>query len=227
MRKAKPILHALAYVLFNLVVACCLLEIIFVVMLHAPRLDAAVPAPVRRVIQQVYRHFNRALIQFDANCAQYDAEVTYTLRPGACTFENIEFRNDYRINRMGLRDDEQDLAAPEVIVIGDSHAMGWGVDQDQSLVRVMAAKTGLKTLNAAISSYGTVRELTMLGRPRAPVHGQRSALESNVQGGSRSPPHHEPRGVRQYRPLLQVAALVLPGQVHVSPVHEGARTGSA
>ena len=133
-------------------------------MLHSPALVAVSGGPMRRLVQQIYRHFNRSLIQFDTRCARYDPQLFYTLRPGTCSFGNIEFRNEYRINRAGVRDDEASLSAPEAIVIGDSHAMGWGVDQGQTLVRVMAQKTGLKTLNAAVSSYGTVREKLMLGR---------------------------------------------------------------
>ena len=161
---AKTIGRGLLYVAFNLLVAGAIIEIIFVTMLHAPRLTAASPAPVRRLVQQVYRHFNRALIQFNPDCARYDPDVTYTLKPGGCTFGNLEFDNKYDVNHVGLRDSEDDLVAPEVIVIGDSHAMGWGVDQDQSFPRVMARTLGVKTLNAAVSSYATVREMRMLDR---------------------------------------------------------------
>jgi len=98
--------------------------------------------------KQVYRHFNRALIQFDASCAQYDPELAYTLKPGVCTFANVEFTNEVRVNHLGVRDDEASLVAPDVIVIGDSHAMGWGVDQGATLPRVLAQKSGLKVLNA-------------------------------------------------------------------------------
>src|SRR4029079_2223203 len=129
-----------------------------------PRLTAASPAPVRRLVQQVYRHFNRALIQFNPECARYDADVTYTLKPPGCTVGNLEFDNTYDVNHLGLRDTEADLVAPDVIVIGDSHAMGWGVNQDQAFPRVLAQKTGLKVLNAAVSSYATVREMRMLDR---------------------------------------------------------------
>ncbi len=148
----------------NLVVSIALLEGMFLFLLHAPALTAVAPAPVRRLAQQVYRHFNRMLIQFDPNCARYDQHVTYTLKPGSCTFSNIEFSNAYRINRLGLRDEESALASPEVIVLGDSHAMGWGVDQDATFARVLERQTGLKTLNAAVASYATVREMLMLGR---------------------------------------------------------------
>jgi len=164
MFNARAIRKGLLYVAVNLVVSIALLEGLFLLLLHVPRATAASPAPVRRLAQQVYRHFNRALIQFDPDCAQYDPGVTYTLKPGVCTFGNIEFSNTYRINRLGLRDEEAALVAPEVIVLGDSHAMGWGVDQQDTLARVVERLTGLKTLNAAVSSYGTVREMVMLGR---------------------------------------------------------------
>jgi hypothetical protein len=161
---AKTIGRGLLYIAFNLFVACAIIEGIIVTMLHAPGVTAASPAPVRRLVQQVYRHFNRALIQFEPICARYDPDVSYTLRPGTCTFGNVEFVNTYRVNRLGLRDDDADLAGPDVIVLGDSHAMGWGVEQDQSFPRVLARRSGLKVLNAAVSSYATVREMRMLDR---------------------------------------------------------------
>jgi hypothetical protein len=151
-------------VVVNAIVSVALFEGLLVFLLHSPRVTGAMPPPVRRVIQQVYRHFNRSLIQFDPSCARYDAEVTYTLKPGSCTFANIEFSNGYQINSAGLRDTEAALSAPEIIVIGDSHAMGWGVEQADAFPRVIEQRTGLKTLNAAVSSYATVREMIMLGR---------------------------------------------------------------
>lgn len=164
MLTARGLAKGLLVVLFNLFVAALILEATFVVMLRSPRLVAASPGPFRLLVQQVYRHFNRALIQFEPSCARYDPVVTYTLKPGRCTFGNVEFSNEYQVNRVGLRDDEADLDGPAAIVLGDSHAMGWGVGQDQTLVRVMARQTGLETLDAAVSSYATVREMRMLDR---------------------------------------------------------------
>lgn len=160
----RAIRKTLLVIGFNLVVVGLILETMFVVMLHSPRLVKASPGPFRLLIQQVYRHFNRTLIQFEPSCAQYDPQVTYTLKPGGCTFGNIEFTNEYRVNRAGLRDSDADLDGPEVIVLGDSHAMGWGVNQDQTLAHVLAKKAGVKTLDAAVSSYATVREMRMLDR---------------------------------------------------------------
>ncbi len=157
-------LKSVGLIIFNIVVACVLLEGVFLVFLHVPRATAMAPRPVRRLVQQIYRHFNRSLIQFDEACAIYDPEVTYTLKPGTCTFGNLEFENTFNVNRLGVRDDEASLDGPEIIVLGDSHAMGWGVQQGETLSHVLARKCGLKVLNAAVSSYGTAREMMLLNR---------------------------------------------------------------
>lgn len=156
--------RGLGIAIFNVIVAGAIIEGLLLLMLSVPSLTASTPRAFRRLIQQVYRHFDRAFIQFDPNCARYDPELTYTLKPGVCTFENVEFSDEFRVNRLGLRDDEASLSAPDVIVLGDSHAMGWGVEQHETLARVLAEESGLKVLNASISSYGTAREMRLLDR---------------------------------------------------------------
>lgn len=106
----------------------------------------------------------RNILQYDPRCATYDPELTYTLRPGGCVFANDEYSTTIAVNRLGVRDDDASLEAPEIIVLGDSFAMGWGVAQDETFPQLLEARTGLRVLNAAVSSYGTARELTMLGR---------------------------------------------------------------
>ena len=164
MLNAKTIVRTLGFVAFNLIVALIIVEGLLIFLLHAPGITGRTPRPVRRLAQQVYRHFNRMLIQFDPNCSRYDPGLTYVLRAGECTFENIEFRTTVYGNPLGVRDDDQALVAPDVIVVGDSHVMGWGVEHDETLVRALARRTGLKTLDAGVSSYGTVREMGMLDR---------------------------------------------------------------
>src|SRR5262245_42173512 len=160
----RRLLGAIAFALFNLIFAVVVVEIVLAGVMARPSVAAAMPRSVRVLFQQVYRHFKRSLIQFEPACAKYDAELTYTLKPGRCTFENVEFSTEVRVNRLGLRDDDAALEAPEVIVVGDSYAMGWGVQQDETLGRVLARASGLKVLIAGISSYGTVREMKLLDR---------------------------------------------------------------
>lgn len=126
------------------------------------------PAPLGgdalRVFRQYYASYDRKIIQFLPDCAVYDPELTYRLRPGGCTIRNREHRVEYKVNSLGARDDEASLGAPEVIAIGDSQAMGWGVPQAETFAEWLEHESGRKVLNLAISSYGTVRELRLLAR---------------------------------------------------------------
>jgi hypothetical protein len=158
------LVRTVAFLLFNVIVAVTVVELMFVTVMGAPSVAGAMPRRVRLLFQQVYRHFNRSIIQFESECTRYDPELTYILKPGRCTFANLEFSTELQINHLGLRDDEAALETPDVIVLGDSYVMGWGVQQDETLTRALARASGLKVLNAGVSSYGTVRELKLLDR---------------------------------------------------------------
>jgi hypothetical protein len=131
---------------------------------HGNILLAYYEHPYFNPFREYYARIDRKIIQYLPECARYDGELSYTLKPGTCRFQNREFDVEYRINSAGLRDDESSLASPDIIVLGDSHALGWGVEQDQTYADLIEQKIGMKVLNAAMSSYGTVRELKMLGR---------------------------------------------------------------
>jgi hypothetical protein len=121
--------------------------------------EAALP-----MFRQYYRNREWLNLQLEPSCAVYDPLVTYTLRPGEFRFGGREFDNAYSVNTFGLRDDEASLVKPEIIVLGDSHAMGWGVEQHESFPEQLARATGRRVLNAGIPSFGTVRELKLLER---------------------------------------------------------------
>jgi hypothetical protein len=108
--------------------------------------------------------YRRSIVQLDIGRARYDAELLYTLRPGRFTFANIEYSTLYEVNSLGVRDDEASLAQPQIVVAGDSYAMGWGVQQNDTFPQVIERKAGRRVLNAAVSSYGTVREMRLLDR---------------------------------------------------------------
>jgi lysophospholipase L1-like esterase len=96
------------------------------------------------------------------DCARYDARVTYLLRPGRCRFDGVEFDTALNANSFGLRDDEESLTRPEIIVLGDSYAMGHGVEDQEAFPQVLERLLGRKVLNAGVSSFGTARELMLL-----------------------------------------------------------------
>ncbi len=95
---------------------------------------------------------------------QFDAQVGYVLKPGTGVFGNHCFENRYEINSLGLRDSESALNNPEIVFLGDSFTMGWGVAQSEAFPQRIGALMAKKTLNAGISSFGTARELLLLNR---------------------------------------------------------------
>ncbi len=144
---------------FALVLALAEAAVLLALKAILPLPDGAPMTLVRHLYQQ-----DKNIIQYSPGCARHDRELGYTLRPGACTFSNVEFEIAVAVNSLGLRDDEASLEAPQIIVLGDSHAMGWGVEASETFPEVLARRTGRKVLNAAISSYGTARELITLKR---------------------------------------------------------------
>ena len=75
--------------------------------------------------------------------------------------KNREFAVAFNVNSKGLRDTEEALASPEVICLGDSFSLGWGVEEDERYCAYVS-RAGYRTLNVSMSSYGTVRELKLL-----------------------------------------------------------------
>ena len=65
-----------------------------------------------------------------------------------------------------------------VIVLGDSHAMGWGVEDYDTFRQCTGLEFGYETVNLGVSSYGTVRELRRL--ERALDSGQVMSSSSNI-----------------------------------------------
>ena len=113
-------------------------------------------------ISYLYIQGDRKIMQFQDGSGAYSPDFGYTLKPGTFVFTEIEFSNEYHINSLGVRDSEAALAAPEIVFLGDSFALGWGVDQDRTFVKLLEKKTGYKTLNTSVPSFGTAREMIML-----------------------------------------------------------------
>ena len=113
-------------------------------------------------------HIGHMNVIQNTDCARYDKGLFYTLNPGVCKFDSDAFKSTFsvevKVNSQGTRDEEDRLKAPEIICIGDSHIMGWGVKQEESCPKLIERYTGKKTLNAGVSSYGTARELMLLSK---------------------------------------------------------------
>lgn len=111
----------------------------------------------------LYAHNLTNVIQIVPECSEYDSCFYYNLKPdNNCTFSNIEFSNPYTTNSKGFRDDDSSMSRPEVVCLGDSYIMGWGVNQQEAVPAVLESMTQKKVLNAGMSSFGTAREVKRL-----------------------------------------------------------------
>lgn len=149
---------------FGVLSAWALCEIGVLFLLDHPQMAMRLPGNALNNLGELYREIDRPIVQMDPSCARYDPELLYTLRPGHCEHRAREFSTHYEINHIGVRDDEASLDAPEIVVAGDSFAMGWGVEQEETFAQLIERQSGRRVLNTAISSYGTVREMRMLDR---------------------------------------------------------------
>ncbi len=157
-RQRRHILFKIGVPFLTIVFLLFFVELMGEIVLHVgPRFGK-----IRLILANYYLIHERKIVHFDQDCAQYDSQLTYRLRPGIHNFSNREFDTTLSINSFGLRDSEDSLNAPEVIVLGDSFAMGWGVEDYENFKSVFESITGKPTLNAAISSYGTAREMVLL-----------------------------------------------------------------
>lgn len=122
-----------------------------------------IPGFVLQGYRLLYAHNLTNVIQIVPECSEYDSCFFYNLKANNnCNFTNIEFSNPYTTNSKGFRDDDSSMQQPEVICLGDSYIMGWGVNQQEAVPAVLESATGKKVLNAGMSSFGTAREVKRL-----------------------------------------------------------------
>jgi len=145
----------------NLLIGFLIFEILIALMLVFPLFAKIGP---KAFLRDIYSRKYRNIIQMDPEFVRYDPDLKYTLNPGTFLFHNPEFTNEFKVNSLGTRDDEDALLVPEIVVLGDSVPMGWGVNQNETYAKIIEKLSGKKVLNAAISSYSTVQAMRILDR---------------------------------------------------------------
>lgn len=100
-------------------------------------------------------------IYFD--CLDFSsANYVYKMKPGKCRVKNIEYDIVFTSDANGFRNGIRPNDYYDVAVIGDSHAHGVGVADDQTFSYLLESTYHYKTTNLAIGSYATMRELEVL-----------------------------------------------------------------
>jgi len=96
-----------------------------------------------------------------------DPVLGWRAKPGAYTYPVLGLPIRQTILADGSRATGRRAAAPEarVVVLGDSFAQGWGLDDEASLPwRIQQARPQLEVVNLATSGYGTYQSLLRLER---------------------------------------------------------------
>lgn len=106
----------------------------------------------------------RAIWQTLDECVEFDKNLLYIPRLGRCEFRNTEFSSELNFDKYGRYRPPQVLQKSNsgVAVVGDSHSMGWGVDDTDTFSYILASTKNIPVYNLAVSSYGTYRELLRL-----------------------------------------------------------------
>ena len=132
-------------------------EALLALFLHRPAWSHVAPVPLRALYARQY-----PLPPADPTMSVADAELGHRLKPGRHDVRTSEVAAAVDLNSRGLRDDEESLLAPEIVILGDSQAFGWGVPAQGTFADLLERATGKRVLNAAIPSYGTVRQRRLL-----------------------------------------------------------------
>jgi hypothetical protein len=94
-------------------------------------------------------------------CITPDPDLIYKPSNGTCKFDDIEFKTTLNFTDEG-RNTGPKPAGTGIAVIGDSHAMGWGVNDQETFSARLQTLSGRPVYNLGVASYGTARELIRL-----------------------------------------------------------------
>jgi hypothetical protein len=94
-------------------------------------------------------------------CVIPDPDLIYKPSNGTCKFDDIEFKTTLNFTDEG-RNTGAKPGGTGIAVIGDSHAMGWGVNDHETFSAHLQTLSGRPVYNLGVASYGTGRELMRL-----------------------------------------------------------------
>ncbi len=94
---------------------------------------------------------------------EFDKDLLYKPKYGRFAFNNLEYKTfltfgpEGRISGSAISNNR-----PGIAVLGDSHAMGYGVNDSETFAARLEKKLDRRVYNLGVSSYGTYRELLSL-----------------------------------------------------------------
>jgi lysophospholipase L1-like esterase len=108
----------------------------------------------------------RKIWQHDKNCIVFDYLLIFKPNLGNCKFTNTEFNTELNFSSNGRLNGNTKINLKTnksgIAVLGDSHAMGWGVNDNETFSALLEEKLERPVYNLAVSGYATNREILAL-----------------------------------------------------------------
>lgn len=153
-------MRLVAYLIFGLIGYILLSAFLLILPLLANFLAVSLPGDYLKVKQRLFytKGTMRSIWQGDANCAAPSRALGYVPREGQCNFSNFEFNTVLLFDEQGAVIDRPSNPKENIIIVGDSHSMGWGVDYNKTFSYLLS-QDDWGIYNYAVSSWGTEQEV--------------------------------------------------------------------
>ena len=120
--------------------------------------------PKQKLIKHYQRNFYlnaglRDIWQSHKECIEFDEDLIFIPKETSCEFKNFEYETSLTFDKYGRYSNHPIENGPGIAVLGDSHAMGWGVNDSETFSAILEAKIDKPVYNLAVSGYGTIRKL--------------------------------------------------------------------
>ena len=109
-----------------------------------------------------YLYGLRDIWQSHKECIKFDEDLIFIPNEGACQFKNIEYDTSITFDKYGRYSKHPLDKGMGIAVLGDSHAMGWGVNDHETFSAILEKKIDKPVYNLAVSGYGTIKKLIRL-----------------------------------------------------------------
>ena len=90
---------------------------------------------IKSIQKKIYFEGYRNIWQYNNNCTSYDKNLLYRPKSGECEFNNPEFKTKLKFDnfrRINVESNKEISLNDYILVLGDSVAMGWGVNDDET-----------------------------------------------------------------------------------------------
>ena len=120
--------------------------------------------PDQKLIKHYQRNFYlnaglRDIWQSHKECIKFDKDLIFIPEETSCEFKNFEYNTVLTFDKYGRYSNHPIERGPGIAVLGDSHAMGWGVNDSETFSAILEGKIDKPVYNLAVSGYGTIRKL--------------------------------------------------------------------